>query len=240
MPAKPPIVVALAERLEDLLAERLVAVVLGGSWSMGDFVEGRSDLDLLVVVSGELSPVELKRLAVLHETLLAEQPEAAQLEGDYVPREWLRPTGSLRAVPYFRRGRLEPRPALMLSADNMANMRQDGIAVFGPRPAELLPEVTAEAVREAVRAMLHDAPAAATERAAAAEILDLVRGLCAVETGLPTSKSEGVRWALEHVASRWHASVLRADEIRRGATPSENESTLRRALADMRAELLLA
>ena len=103
MPAKPPIVVALAERLEDLLAERLVAVVLGGSWSMGDFVEGRSDLDLLVVVSGELSPMELKRLAVLHETLLAEQPEAAQLEGDYVPREWLRPTGSLRAVPYFRR-----------------------------------------------------------------------------------------------------------------------------------------
>jgi len=57
VPAKPPIVVALAERLEDLLAERLVAVVLGGSWSMGDFVEGRSDLDLLVVVSGELSPV---------------------------------------------------------------------------------------------------------------------------------------------------------------------------------------
>jgi len=45
---------------------------------------------------------------------------------------------------------------------------------------------------------------------------------------------------LEHVASRWHASVLRADEIRRGATPSENESTLRRALADMRAELFLA
>jgi len=239
VPTKPPIVVAFAERLEDLLAERLVAVVLGGSWSMGDFVEGDSDLDLLVVVSGELSPVELKKLATLHETLLAEQPEAAQLEGDYVPREWLRPTGSAHPVPYFRGGRLEPHPALMLSADNMANMRQDGFAVFGPRTAELLPEVTADAVRDAVRAMLHDEPAAATERAAATEILDLVRGLCAIETGLPTSKSEGVRWALEHVASRWHASVLRADEIRRGATPSENESTLRRALADMRAELFL-
>lgn len=240
MPARPPIVVTFADRLQDLLRERVIAVFLGGSWSTGDFVPGASDLDLLVVVSDELSAEDRTRLATLHEALLEEQPEAAQLEGDYVPRDWLTPTGTTRPTPFFRHGRLQPRLELMLSADNIANMRQDGIAVFGPRPAEILPEVRADQVRDAVREMISEEPAAATERAAAKEILDLVRSLCALETGLPTTKSEGVRWALEHVAPRWHASVLRADEIRRGAPTNDNERTLRRALTDMRAELLLA
>jgi hypothetical protein len=239
VPVRPPIVVAFADRLQDLLGERLLAVFLGGSWSMGDFVAGESDLDLLVVVSDELSPGDLTRLAALHEALLAAEPEAMQLEGDYVPREWLTPTGTTRPVPFFQDGRLQPRLELMLSADNIANMRQDGITVYGPRPAEMLPEVTADQVRDAVREMIRDEPAAATERAAAKEILDLVRSLRAIETGLPATKSDGVRWALEHLAPQWHAFVLRADEIRRGASTDDDEQTLRSALADMRAELLL-
>lgn len=240
VPAVPPVVVAFADRLHDLLGERLLAVIVGGSWSMGDFVDGQSDLDLLVVISDELSPGDLAQLATLHKTLLAERPESRQLEGDYVPRAWLISTGSTRAAPFFRHGRLQPRPEMMLSADNIANMRLDGIAVYGPRPAALLPEVTAQEVRDAVRAMVRDEPAAASERAAAQEIVDLVRSLCAIETGSPTTKSDGVRWALEHVSPRWHPLVLRADEIRRGSPANEDARTLRRALADMRAELFQA
>ena len=238
MRARPLIVDALADRLEDLLGERLIAVILGGSWSMGDFVEGESDLDLLVVVSDELSRDDVARLSALHETLLLIEPEAVLLEGDYVPLAWLLPTGTTQPVSFFRRGRLQPHNELMLSADNVANLRRDGIAVFGPPPAEILPEVTADEVRAAVREMLRDEPVAPSERAAAQEILDLLRSLCAIETGLPATKSDGVRWALERVSSRWHEVVLRADEIRRGAPTSDAEPTLRRALTEMRAELL--
>jgi hypothetical protein len=229
----------LADRLEDLLGERLVSVILGGSWSMGDFVEGGSDLDLLVVVSDELSREDLSRLSALHERLLLTEPEAVLLEGDYVPLAWLVPTGTTQPAPFFRRGRLQPHAELMLSADNVANLR-DGIAVFGPPPAEVLPEVSADEVRAAVRDMLLDEPVAPSERAAANEILDLLRSLCAIETGLPATKSDGVRWALEHISSRWHPVVLRSDDIRRGAPTNDEESTLRRALTDMRTELLLA
>jgi hypothetical protein len=238
--ARPPIVDVLADRLRDLLGARLIAVILGGSWSLGDFVEGDSDLDLLVLVSDELSADDLTRLSSLHETLLIEQPEAVLLEGDYVPRGWLLPTGTTRPVPFFRKGSLQPNNELMLSADNVANLRRDGIAVFGPRPTEVLPEVTADEVRAAVHEMLRDEPVAPNEEAAAHEILDLVRSLCAIETGMPTTKSDGVRWALEHISPRWREVVLRADQIRRGAPTNEEESILRRALADMRAELLLA
>jgi hypothetical protein len=235
---RPVIVDALADRLRDLLGERLIAVILGGSWSLGDFVEGESDLDLLVVVRDELSRDDLARLSTLHERLLIEEPEALLLEGDYAPRAWLVPTGTTRPVPFFRQGRLQPDSELMLSADNIANLRRDGIAVYGPRPAEVLPEVTADEVRAAVLEMVREEPVAPSERAAAQEILELVRSLCAIETGLPTTKSDGVRWALEHVSPRWHKVVLRADEIRRGAPTDDAEPTLRCALTDMRAELL--
>ena len=169
-----------------------------------------------------------------------QEPEALLLEGDYVPRAWLVSTGTTRPVPFFRHGRLQPDSELMLSADNIANLRRDGIAVYGPRPAEVLPEVTADEVRAAVLEMVREEPVAPSERAAAQEILELVRSLCAIETGLPTTKSDGVRWALEHVSPRWQKIVLRADEIRRGAPTDDAEPTLRRALTDMRAELLLA
>ncbi len=240
MPARPPVVVAFAERIQDLLGDRLVAIYLGGSWSMGDFVEGASDFDLLVVVADELSATDLASVASLHEALLAERPDAARLDGDYVPRDWLESTGTSRPVPFFRHGRLQPRPEMMLSADNIANVRRDGVRILGPRPAELLPEVTEDEVRAAVRAMIADEPQVATEREAAEEILNLVRSLFAIETGHPATKSDGARWALEHLDARWHAFVLRADDIRRGAPVDENTHDMRRALADMRAALRLA
>jgi hypothetical protein len=192
----PAVVVVFARRLQELLGERLVGVYLGGSLVMADFVEGSSDYDLLVVVGGDLSSDDLGRLAALHERLVDEFPDAICLEGDYVPRDALRPVGTSRPVPFFRHGRVEPEPDSMLSADNIANMRQDGISVVGPAPASVLPEVSAEQVREAVRQMLREIPESPTEQKAASEILDLVRSSRALETGAPATKSEGLRWGL--------------------------------------------
>jgi len=160
----PPVVTVFADRLHELLGERLVGVYLGGSLVMGDFIEGSSDYDLLVVVSGDLSSADLSRLAALHDHLVDELPDAIRLEGDYVPREALRPVGTTRPVPFFRQGRLQPEPESMLSADNIANMRQDGISVVGPAPASVLPEVSAEQIREAVRQMLREISECPTEQ----------------------------------------------------------------------------
>jgi hypothetical protein len=237
VPAVPPIVTTFVARLRELLGDRLIAVILGGSWTMGDFVEGQSDLDLLVITADELTPDDLARLATLHDRLLSERSDTRLLEGDYVPRDWLTPTGTARPAPFFTGGKLQPQPEPMLSADNIANLRSSGVSVYGPPPAALLPDVTADQVRDAVRAMLRDPSAATTERTAAEEILDLVRSLCAVETGSPTTKAEGVRWALERLPTRWQPMVIRSDEIRRGSPVDESVSTLRRALAAMRAEL---
>ena len=233
----PPVVTLFADRLHELLGERLVGVYLGGSLVMGDFIEGSSDYDLLVVVSGDLSSADLSRLAALHDHLVDELPDAIRLEGDYVPREALRPVGTSRPVPFFRQGRLQPEPESMLSADNIANMRQDGISVVGPAPASVLPEVSAEQIREAVRQMLREISECPTEQKAASEIRDLVRSCRALETGAPATKSDGLRWGLVRLNAVLHPVLQRADAVRRGTSVTSDDRTLRDGLDEVRAAL---
>jgi hypothetical protein len=234
----PVVVMAFAQSLRESLGDRLIGVYLGGSFSMGDFVENVSDYDLLVVVAEPLLPPTLVALSALHDRLLATYPDAVRLEGDYVPRAWLTPEGTRAAVPWFRAGRLQPQPAFMLSADNVANMGAAAIVVAGLPAGEVMPRVTPDQVRDAVRAMLEDIDACETEAQAADEILALLRSMRALEAGAPVTKSDGVTWALAHLDKLWHPLVKRADAARRGSTPGSGDDTLRRGLDRLRALLL--
>ena len=104
----------------------------------------------------------------------------------------------------------------MLSADNIANMREQGIVLFGEPPTKVLPRVSVEDVRAAVREMLADQDASATERQAADEIVSLLRSMRALETGGPTTKSDGIRWG------RWFSE--RSESLREPLSKSERLS----------------
>lgn len=231
----PPVVTALAEGLAATLEGRLLAVYLGGSASMGDWVAATSDYDVLVVTEGELSPQDLAAVRLLHERLLEAYPDATRLEGDYAPRHLIVPQGTLAPAPEVREGCFSPdSEEVMLSADNIANMRLHGIPAHGPPPRELLPEVTREDVRAAVREMLSDVPESClTEAEAAGEILDVARSLAALESGEPTTKGRGAAWALGHLDPRWRPAISLALGVRNGESAPEAERTLRDALSEM-------
>lgn len=214
--AVPIVVSELARLLHDLLGRDLIGVYLGGSFVMRDFIGATSDYDLLVLIRRPLTPARVAALRHLHEELARAHPDATRLEGDYVPRSWLTAIGTTRRVHFFRRGRLRPRPALMLSADNVANIRADGIAVFGPPARQILPRVERDQVRAAAREMLHERSAPRTQAAAADEILGALRSMSAIETGRPTSKTAGVQWGLAHLDRTWHPLIRAADAVRRG------------------------
>src|SRR5262249_32093215 len=147
-----------------------------------------------------------------HERLGRDDAEAARLELDYVPYHLLVPSGTTAPVQGFYDGRFRRDISeIMLSADNIANMRAYGVAVYGPPAAQVLPEATAADVRAAARQMALDgADSCADEREAASELLNLARSLSAIATGLPTTKSEGAAWALAHLDVRWHRLFQRA------------------------------
>jgi Domain of unknown function (DUF4111) len=235
IPGVPAVVEALASELAGCLRGRLVGVYLGGSITMRDFVPATSDYDVLVVIDGVLSPEDLSVLDALHRRLLAEYPDAPRLEGEYAPRHLLVPEGTTAPVPGFYGGQFKPDIVeIMLSADNLANMRESGVAVYGPTADTVLPPVTPDDVRAAALNMLREGPGeCATEQAAAAEVLNLVRCLCVLETGRPATKSEAAAWALGHLDEHWHAVVQRAEAVRRGEPVAQGDTRLGTALPAM-------
>ena len=235
----PAVVQALADGLVPLLGRRLVGVYLGGSYTLSDFVSASSDYDVLVVTADALTPADLEAVGELHQRLLHEYADAVRLEGDYAPRGLMIPQGTTAPVPLFSHGQFQADvDEIMLSADNIANIREGGITVYGPAAAEVLPYATRDDVRAAVLEMLWEGPDDPhTEAEAASEILGLVRSLRALETGRPTTKSEGVVWALEHLEESWHAVVRRANAVRRGAAVAEGDTELRTALPTLAHDL---
>lgn len=207
---------ALVNGLLVILGPRLVGLYLGGSIATGDFCEPSSDLDFLAVTNGALTPEDLLALAQLHRELLSQYPYAARLEGDYAPLQSLMPEGTAEPVPGCERGVFLPRVGeVMLLADTIAHMREHGLVFHGPPPRQLLPAVTGEQVRAAVRALLMDGPGAPqTPNEAAAAILNIVRSACALETGAITTKTAGAYWALGQMEASWHGVIRSALAIR--------------------------
>ncbi|HEY3365668.1 MAG TPA: nucleotidyltransferase domain-containing protein [Symbiobacteriaceae bacterium] len=168
---------ALVSGLLVILGDRLVGVYLGGSLTMGDFCEATSDVDFLVVMDGKLSQEDGLAVTQLHHELRRRFPDAARLEGDYAPREMLTAEGTTAPVPGCERGVFVPRVGeILLSADNIYNMREQGIACFGPEPQAVFPVVSGEHVRKSVRQFLAEVRGAAeTAQEAACEFLNLLR-----------------------------------------------------------------
>lgn len=206
----------LAVGLRAILGNRLVGLYLGGSAAMGDFCAASSDLDFLAITEGPLSPEDMLAIGMLHNELLDEHPIAARLEGDYAPRQFLAANGTTVPVPGCERGVFLPKVGeIMVSADNIYNMRVSGIAFKGPDPCEVLPEVTPDQVRAAVREMLTEGPGGCcTPEEAVHGILNLCRSLCTLQSGRPSTKSAGVAWALENLEPQWHPVIRAAVALR--------------------------
>lgn len=226
---------ALTDGLLIILGARLVSVYLGGSLPMGDFCEESSDLDFLVLTRGPLSMEDALAVELLHKDLRQKYPYAARLEGDYAPVEVIVPEGTTVPVPGCERGIFLPKVGeIMLSADNIANMREQGIPFYGPSPREVLPRVSPEQVRAAVRTMLTEGPGpCGTPGEEASELLNLLRSACALETGAPTSKSDGARWGFEHLEPRWRPAIEAAVSIRCGKGTAAQAAVLQEALGPL-------
>jgi hypothetical protein len=216
---------ALTRGLEAVLGQRLLGLYLGGSAPMGGFEPASSDLDFLAVIDGPLTAGEAEAIEKLHHRLHRDVPYGDRLEGDYAPRQVLVPEGTTEPTPGCWEGRFVPQfQDIMLSADNLANVRDHGIAFHGPDPRELLPQVSPDHVRAAARAMLEEEPEASlTAERTAHEILNELRSLRSIDTGAPSTKDEGAAWAMQRLPPRWHRTIHAALAIRRGAGSAEDE-----------------
>jgi hypothetical protein len=197
------------------LGPHLVGVYLDGSLATGDFVEHRSDIDVVVVTEDALAGEVVAALAAMHARLAAGPSKwARELEVSYIPRRALR-----RFDPDDNR-----HPCIQRGTDQVVTeehgcdwvihrhvLRQHGVALAGPDPRTLIDPVDAGGLRDAVVSLLHDwwMPAPTCRRRLdnpfyrSYAVLTMCRMRYTLRYGVVVSKATAARRAQATLHARW-------------------------------------
>jgi hypothetical protein len=199
----------LTRRMREQLGDALLGVYAGGSYALGAYEPGRSDVDVTAVVVEPLTP-EVKRalVAVLrHESLpcpargleLVVYPLATARSGGGEPGFDLNLNTGARMD--FRADEAPGDIEGFWFAIDRSILRDHGIALHGPPPAELFAPIPRPTllplVAESVRWHRDsDVPLGSDV------VLNTLRGLHFAELGQWVSKPAAAAWLLETVANR--------------------------------------
>ena len=188
----------LCARLQEVLGERLTAVYALGGYALGAYVAGRSDLDVLAVVREPLDEDTKARIVerCVHEALPCPARKLELVVSTGTPRWEL----NLNTGEGERHVGTDPdaEPAFWFVLD-LALVREHGLALVGPPPADVLAPVARDDVvaaqAEAIAWYAANEPGRDTFAAAA-------RSWHWLETGRFAPKDEAVAWAAQRWGSR--------------------------------------
>lgn len=221
----PPSVAAAVDRYFALLTAENTDVLRGiylvGSVALGDYQDGRSDIDFAAVTAVPLGHEEIAILARVHAAMTG----IPSFDGLYIAADRLAETPRPDLVTAFvQDGHFRVGPSFEANPATWQLWARHGIALKGPPPGELalpLDEATLQRFEIAnlgtywrhwidrMRASI--SANAATDRVDAGMVawgvLGVARIACALATGRIVSKTEAGRWALTQDAWQ-HAPVL--------------------------------
>ncbi len=226
-------------RLDAHVPELVAGVWLTGSVALGDVHPGRSDVDVVTVLTEQPDRDALRALADVHESLPEPQPSDGpwdrtrpRLDGWYVTREDLRrpptrgQTLGLRALDR----RLLTGPGWLPPALLWHEVAEHGLAVAGLRPDQLTIARDPDGVVDWCRHTLANQWGPWWDRTARSlslagfgglgplapttGVLGVARIRYTLETGGIISKCGGGEWALEAMAPRWRRILTEALRVR--------------------------
>jgi hypothetical protein len=155
--AEPADVLArLAAELSEVFDDDLWSLALHGSWTLGDFARGRSDLDLLAVMATDPTPATLAGLDEVHARLDRDFPEwTGHVEVDYVSAEAVEAVvlGADESHPMIRISPGEPLHEVEASGHyvlNWAAALQADQPIAGAAPSTVLPAIDRRLIHEVV------------------------------------------------------------------------------------------
>jgi hypothetical protein len=188
----------LTAGLRSAFGSDLVAVYLYGSATVGGFLPGVSDIDLLVVLERDLDEAAVAALGVFHTRAIEQHSDwDDRLELVYVGRGTLanfRSGGSLGVIspgePFHVRDGVE------LWISNFYLVRETGVTVSGPPPAETIPPVSWSDFRVEIRRYADEVRSrdlfGATPGSRAYCVLTMCRALATLRDERAYSKDEAV------------------------------------------------
>ena len=137
----------------------LVALWAHGSYALGDFQPGRSDLDLVALTDAAITDAQRQDLQHVHETLLRQVPLAGALHCAYLVRSEVTDAGQRHLT--WAHGELLHR---VVSPVSRRELCHGGLCLFGPAPDTVVPAVTDQDLATYIRSDLRDFWYPKTER----------------------------------------------------------------------------
>lgn len=189
----------LATGLLGALGDEVLSVAVHGSWALGDFSAGHSDLDVLVVLASDPTTATLASLHEVHARLAQEFPEwgDGHVEVEYVSAEAIRAVvrGTDDAHPMISVGKGEPLHELTASRHSVLNWAaalQADRAIAGAAPSTMLPAIDQRLIDQVILDHVRAWPEWVEEMQHAGgqayAVLTLCRAAEALSTGRHVSK----------------------------------------------------
>jgi hypothetical protein len=193
----------LARRLRDVLGDDLVGVYAGGSYALGAYEPGRSDVDVTAVAAGPLAPDSKQRIVerIRHEALpcpargleLVVYPLRTARGGGGEPGFELNLNTGAR-MPF----RVDEAPRDIEGfwfAIDRAILREHGIPVLGPPPAEVFAPIPRATLLRLLGESVRWHRGEAGQPTAADAVLNTARALRFAADGTWAPKRAAVEWA---------------------------------------------
>lgn len=206
----------LTDEIRRSLNGSLVGLYLYGSLVTGDFEKESSDIDLLAVVSSDVEGETFRRLDRMHTRFVEDLPawedriEVAYLSASAL-RKFKTETNSMAVVSPG-----EPFHMKAAGRDWLINwytVREIGVALFGPPPHTLIPEISklefVEAAREHAKYWREWVHEMRTPGSQAYAVLTMCRALYTRTHGEQVSKKKAALWAKSYLP-QWAALIERS------------------------------
>ncbi len=214
----------LVHQTHTILGPNFVGAYLQGSFAHGGW-DQFSDVDFMVVIHHDLSPAELAQLQAMHPQINAQDSYwAKHLEGSYFPKDLLL-YGDADHTPiwYLDNGATE---LIRDAHDNELVVRwvirERGIVLSGPHPAELIAPVPVNELKAEVAATMQTWGREIVSGRYAIDngwaqpfaALSYARMLQTLAEGKIDSKPAAVYWAQQNLAPRWSALIEKSWNMR--------------------------
>ncbi len=193
----------LLGQIHAALGDKLLGFYLVGSLVTGDFDAASSDVDLIAVLTSELTDDEVQRLDDLHADLIRMRPNLEdRIEVIYIAAARLK--GDVQDYTIAEISPGEPFHVKLIHHDewtvNWHVLREQGITLFGVDPKTLVDPIPHAKIVRVVRDLCQQPPDWTTPTHLPGQgywILTLCRSLRLIRTDEFVSKKQAAHWAAE-------------------------------------------
>lgn len=206
----------IKKELQKVLGDNLYGIYIFGSLTYGGFRSKSSDIDCVAVINKKLNNQEFESLDNWYKRLLKKNYHLAKrLEMTYAVKNHLISSG-VSKTPKFYNGKFSKKAES--DANNpivWLNIKNNGIAVFGPLPQKFVPNISYQILKDALKTESdylrnHNEKYLKEDWSKIYVILTLCRILYTLKTKKIASKKEAVAWCLKNLPKKYHVLVSSA------------------------------